>query len=545
MKIKSLLAGMVVSAALASCTNQDIIENESEINTSTAKAYIGIKIADPANGIARAATDGGFDHGTANENAIQKSLFLFYKDGVYAGKGSYEGELTVNQNQESGSIEATTTAVVVLQGKQEGSADYPNQVVAFLNVPDAVKNTLENKTLEEAMKIVKNITEISDYATDKKFIMTNSVYLKDGTIQVAAPVTSANFAQTATAATENPITIYVERVAAKVKMTANQAGITTPDIDITYNGESGVKLKLTIDGWGINGVNKNTYLLKNIDAAWNFNKWDWNDPDNLRSYWAKDNNYSNGTYPADHDQYDSKTSSLQYNSWNTVATNKEGAAQYCPENTMNVSLAGNINATTYMVIAGHYSIVKDNKETEVGEDNKLYKYIDKFYDETELLKLLAEQANIYTYTKEGKTEKWNKVDPNMYKLVRASLYDAKLELKENGDYYSAKNTDSKFKNLAEANKKLADLGTFTTFAGGKTFFYTPIEHLSSNDKQDGHIGIVRNHTYNLTLNTIKNLGNGVFDPDEEIIITEKEKNFYVGATLNILSWKVVNQDVDL
>lgn len=542
MKIKSLLAGMVASAALIACTNQDIIENDNEINPSTAKAYIGIRVMDPTNGISRAATDGGFDYGTTKENAINKSLFIFYKNGEYAGTGLHEGALNVNGNPDKNtSIEANTTAVVVLQGTQ-GTDNYPNQVVAFLNLPDGFKGQLENQSLEKATEMVRNINEIPDYAKAGNFIMTNSVYLKEGDIQVAAPVTNENFAQTAEAAKENPITIYVERIAAKVKMTKGD-NLNTPNIPITYNKQSGYNLKLHIDGWAINGVNKNTYLLKNIEATWNSFTWNWNDPTNLRSYWAKDDNYDNGVYPNNYEDYDPETSSLEYYSWNNV-DNNNFEVQYCPENTENATLANNINATTYMVIAGHYSIIDaSGKETEIDESNKLYKYIDQYYTENELIELLANQANIYT--KEGNTETWTKVGPTDYQLVRASLSDAKLELKHEGEYYSAKDLNSKFADLAAANKKLENLGTFTTFAGGKTFFYTPIEHLNSNAGEEGHIGIVRNHTYSLTLNSIKNLGEGVFDPDEEIIITDKEKEFYVGATLNILSWKVVNQGVDL
>lgn len=138
MKIKSLVVGMMACAALVACSNEDLVEggNGDGNQTGGAKAYIGIKIADPTSGISRAATDGGFDNGSSDENTINNSLFLFYKDGVYAGEGVYTGALAVEGSQTNGtSVEATTTAVVVLNGKP-GEKDYPNQVVAFLNLPE-------------------------------------------------------------------------------------------------------------------------------------------------------------------------------------------------------------------------------------------------------------------------------------------------------------------------------------------------------------------------------------------------------------------------
>jgi len=46
---------------------------------------------------------------------------------------------------------------------------------------------------------------------------------------------------------------------------------------------------------------------------------------------------------------------------------------------------------------------------------------------------------------------------------------------------------------------------------------------------------------------LENLGKGVYDPDEVIVPSEddEKENYYVGATINILSWKVVNQNVGL
>lgn len=550
MKIKSLLLGMMTCVALAACTNADLVENEggNEVDNSTAKAYIGIKLADPTNGFSRA-TDGGYDNGTSEEHNIQNVDFLFYKNGEYVTKGTLAtGEFDINGNPINGTnIEANVPAVVVLQGTQGGEGvEYPDQVLAFLNLPASITTELENNKvdLENTLKIVKSISEISDFAADDKFIMTNSVYLNNNEVQNAVPVSSVNFAQTAEAAKNNPITIYVERVAAKVKMAQKEGGADTPDIGINYNKESGYKLRLQIDGWGINAVNKTSYLVKQIDPSWELTGWNWNNSGDFRSFWAKDDNYGSANYPANWEDYIGKEndSPLEYRSWNDVVANNQNT-QYCLENTMDAATAANENAVTYMVIAGHYQLVAPGatEGKDIDENTKLYKYIDKFYLEEDLLEMIAKQASLYTL----EAGNWTKLDASNYQIVRASLYDGKAQLTAaSGDFYTAKDENNKV-SVTEANARLENLGTFTAFAGGKTFFYTPIEHLNTSAEQDGHIGIVRNHTYALTLKSITKLGHGVFNPDEDIIITPKEKEFYVAATLNILSWKVVNQDVDL
>lgn len=548
MKVKSLLVGMMACVALGACTNQDLVEGEigNGNNASTDKAYIGIKIANPTNGFSRAASDGGFDYGTENEHNISSAEFFFYKDGVYVTKGSVASSDITISGGTSDNIEASVPAVVVLhQAEGEGEIIYPNQVVAFLNLPSAVSSKLESKSLTDALGTVENISDIEDFATKDKFIMTNSVYTINNVVQHAVAVNVENFAQTAEAAKANPVTIYVERVAAKVAMNEKQDGADTPDIDINYNGNSNYQLKLEIDGWGINAVNKSSYLVKNIQpASWSLGEWTWNDPTNFRSYWAEDDNYSTSNYPVNWEAYNGYEgdSPLEYRSWQDVVANNK-ATQYCLENTMNAATAGNINATTYMVIAGHYKLVDgEGNEEEIDENTKLYRYIDRFYSEANLLNVLVNQAILYKL----ENGQFTKLEASDYQIVRASLYDGKLALKATtGNFYTAANNESQV-SVSEANEKLAEqLGTFTAFAGGKTFFYTPINHLNTNASDAGHIGIVRNHTYQLTLNGIQNLGNGVFDPDEDIIITEKSKEFYVAATLNILSWKVVEQGVDL
>ena len=93
------------------------------------------------------------------------------------------------------------------------------------------------------------------------------------------------------------------------------------------------------------------------------------------------------------------------------------------------------------------------------------------------------------------------------------------------------------------------------YKDGMMYYCVPIEHLRGgkvayNDDltvsvNEADYGVVRNHHYVLSINSIANLGTAVYNPDEEIIPVMESPTYYVGAKVNILSWKVVNQSVDL
>ena len=86
------------------------------------------------------------------------------------------------------------------------------------------------------------------------------------------------------------------------------------------------------------------------------------------------------------------------------------------------------------------------------------------------------------------------------------------------------------------------------------YYNIPIEHLRDDGKyndsdyvqKEGNYGVVRNHYYIITVNSIRNLGKAVNVPDERIIPNDDDvKNYFVAAKINVLSWKVVRQSVDL
>lgn len=556
MKIKSLLLGMMTCAALAACTNADLVENEGDngVDNSTAKAYLGIQLANPQGEFSRAA-ENGFEDGSESEYSISRALFVFYTDGEDPLVGTRYSNIETNPDDITDditdAIEANSVAVLALNTKNEA---FPNQLVAYLNVPESVEKVLEKKTLNEAMAYVAQLSDIPNFSSAKNFIMTNSVYLNGSDIACATKVERSNFAETEDAAKTNPIKVYVERLAAKVKM-AEASDIKKDDIDITLGSGSKNKLKLVVDGWSLNGTNKDAFLLKNIDASWTDKTLftNWNDPTRFRSYWGMDNNYNDGTYPNSFKDYNANNSSLNYVSWNEIGTNRD--AQYCLENTMTTDVAVNTNATTHMVITGHYELIDEKGEKVADAPKELFKYAGTFYTRDEMIKVFAGAYSRIggVWTKEGNA--YNELKVTSFDLKQASeageAGEAQLTL-ENADknttyYYKEGEEYKAYKDIAEIEQKAKKaLGTATAFCDGlKTYFHTTIKHLNTTEGELGYLGIVRNHIYDLNLQKIENLGHGVYDPDQDIIIEGDKKEYYVAATLKILSWKVVKQDVDL
>jgi hypothetical protein len=123
------------------------------------------------------------------------------------------------------------------------------------------------------------------------------------------------------------------------------------------------------------------------------------------------------------------------------------------------------------------------------------------------------------------------------------------------------------------------------FKDGWMYYYTPIYHLSTNSIQngvipEGYYGVVRNHWYDITITGFRknsdespydpsnpegnpddpgygpegptdpdkpiDPGHGIDDPDEPIVpTTEEDVKYYLGANINVLSWRKVSQGIKL
>ena len=85
------------------------------------------------------------------------------------------------------------------------------------------------------------------------------------------------------------------------------------------------------------------------------------------------------------------------------------------------------------------------------------------------------------------------------------------------------------------------------YAAGQTYYFIDIKHLGTEGKA-AEYGIVRNHIYDIVIESIKGYGTPVFIPGGNIVVPEtptEEEGVYVAAKINVLSWRVVKQGVNI
>lgn len=80
---------------------------------------------------------------------------------------------------------------------------------------------------------------------------------------------------------------------------------------------------------------------------------------------------------------------------------------------------------------------------------------------------------------------------------------------------------------------------------GRAYYYVPIKHLE-NTGGIAEYGIVRNHFYKITLTGITGFGTPVYDPNKVVVpAVPTYENTFLAARVQVLQWRVVNQDASL
>lgn len=540
MKLRNLMWGACACILAAGCSNDDVaVDNGNNVLTNGGKAYVKVRIA-MGNGMGSRATEGGYDYGVEEDHAIKSIYFGFYDaDGKWVTSGTAVPNAVTGNDVPVGNIDAIADAVIALE-VDEGDP-LPTQVIAYVNM-GTPPTGIAGKTIAEA-KALPTQGNVADET--KGFMMTNSTYLDaDGNEQLAVAIPSSSFYESSeqALADDHPITIHVERLAAKVTVTG------TPSIENPEN-IPGYALTFTPKGYVVSGTNTEEYLLKNVETSWS--SWDWfNEASDYRCFWAKDPNYD-------------KKGTLNYASYADAENNPINTPQYCMENTFDLSTdeIPAYDECTHVLLLGNYGVENTTTSETVDLSGKsLYMLAGHAYIGDEIIEELlgrlneqAENAQLPWYL-DGET--WRHPDATNYEVVRVEGSPNTITLKfnptEGTTYYTGTNHETELttEGLDTYNEGLAEylttnIGAPEAFYEGEAYFAVPIEHFGGTQDSDdtGAYGVVRNHSYVLNVTQISGLGEGIYNPGEEIIPNPGKKRYYVAATLNVLSWKTVSQDV--
>ena len=552
-------AGLACTVFAACSSDENVIDGALDANTD--QAYVAISLNNATGGMDGRGTDGGLQYGVADENAVSTAEFYFYNaDGAFNQYVSKPLTWTANTGNTAGNVEKFSNATVVLQNLAK--VGKPKYVVCVLN---GAAGAYKDKTLTELKAALS-----TSYLTGDKFIMTNSTYNNsDATSQYFATVmNNNNFLKEKpteeTLTDENAVQIYVERLASKVTVNTATNLLSNNELSIgNYDVDGVVKnLKIKVLGWGLNALNKNEYVEKHV-PAWETKLGDftWDAKGLYRSYWACSPNYGGGTYPASFanvvdasNSTDKQTVtnadaySLQYVSWKSL--NKSlGSADYCMENT---NTADELKSGNFKAKVTHVLL---KAQTVGGED--LIRYDGRLYTEQNFLNRILSQLKMYIYTKSGET--YTQIATSDLAVV--NTYDGTVDMALTTEaaaktWYVKEGENYTVCDVATINAKFEALDIKADYyKNGMMYYCVPIEHLRGgkvtyNDNlsvsvNEADYGVVRNHHYVLSINKIQNLGTAVYNPDEQIVPVVESPTYYVGAKVNILSWKVVNQSVEL
>lgn len=601
MQVNKFFYGLFVCAALCACSNDDvseIIPDDTPKVFTGDEAYISVRLSDAGSIQSRATSeDPGYEYGNSDEHSVANAYFYFYDaNGVFVSEGSAWNGGTANEGSPAGNIEFKSSNVVVLKGLTK--KNYPKYMVTVLNRPSSFAAPASLQEMEKALSD-KSAVGIQD--ENSKFVMSTTSFKHDDSDNLAnkyfvTEVKEANFSlEPITEELDkipNPVTVYVERLATKVTLKVSNS--LTP---VTIDGKTGdyYKVKATVAGegnsangnniaaedlyvellgWKLNATAKHSNIVKNINESWTDLGFTWNKPSDFRSFWGKSFNYGNitdYTYPKTAANYDDNKEGypLDYVTLNNPLSVGTDVA-YCAENT-NTSAIVSANfpsAVTSILLKARVCDEKGNALDLVRFNGVLFK-------ETSFIEYILNVMkakgnwNVWIKTSEegAKEDVYREVGVGDVELVNIADGKVKVQLtaatKALTLYSRTKATNEQEKDTYTeiADKSTIDNGLATECSDGNAngykeglmYYNIPIEHLNNSAIENGVIpeakyGVVRNHHYVVTINKLENIGKGIFNPDEVIVPGDSDddkKAYYVGANINILSWKIVSQGVEL
>lgn len=594
--MKKYLFLAVALLGLVSCTKDDIADGNNPIHGGEIEeSYIAINLS--ASDITRADGD-AYQDGTEAERAVKSAYFFFFdaegeafpvnvnqgtidKPGLANGINYLPAVINPTLGSETPNISDIKNAVLLLKTYQ---GEYPSQVVAVINwIPSAKSEENKGYSIEELLDIISNIRGV-----ENSFIMSNAVYAdsEGGNVRIGVPITEADIFKDETAAINDPITIHVERIAAKISVSTD-SGNTLFNLNKKFEGigieGNAIDVYAKILGWELYNDFSKSYLLKNINPSWTaYNLgFNWNDPSFYRSYWASSIPYdyidaANNGYKMTYEEAEVEANGF-FNEYGFTVSNYtdvlagnylDKAYTYIGENTNYVP--GNTQNLCTKIILKAQLVKKVDESTYTPVEIARW-YATEYAGKDNLLTAVANTIKYKYYYKDQESGTPITIGPKDLTTVKGDTADAPEGVKAYQVYFQLSNpTDGTIfgekkvwykkdneGNLVElednvVNAELAALEPALLYENGETFYYVDIKHLpvGTDTQKQGEYGIVRNHIYNVKISGIGGYGSPIYIGDSyikdpEYPIDPTDEGSFVSAEVRVLSWRLVDQVVDI
>lgn len=597
MKKFTMLSSVLASALMltvASCSSEDVAGGDAQ-NGKGATSYLAVNIENVGSAPASrsyAKGDGTYEDGTDTESKINKVRFYFFngdgtpyllvnKDATNEQSVNYLDQAVIETDGKDNdhTAEIKTKAVLVLNGETKA---IPASVIAVIN-PDVLYNTtLQSGTM--------TLSELRTSATGSKFhddtngfVMSNSVYESAGQNVCSTPVANHVFA-TSDAALKQPVDIYVERVNAKVNAkidaTYQRDGESTPawtetegmyqievgNIEVTTYATGNTNATPTktkypvyavVQGWQLADANGKAEVCKQINTSWYAGQLGispWTTSDYHRCFWSKSVPFTSGAQGGVNQPVNPKFEDIKLSLSGDFST----TPVYTLPNTPTEVIANpttSLNTLTKLIVAAKLVYKDKNGEyhpaqvcqyrglTYLGEEAVKKQIVGGFA--RYFKKTTTESGDVYKSI-EASDIAFKTVVPGSPESSGVKNYEVVATLASTvGDLYVKNGETWTIASKDDINAALAKETAQVRSTDGATYYYTPIKHLGEAGKL-GEYGIVRNHSYQVTIQNIKGFGTPVYDPKKEIDpMIPSDENTYLAASIKVLSWRVVSSKVNL
>lgn len=568
MKIFKLFPLACAALMMSACSSDDAGNEGGNPGAAGDPQYLAVNIVNVGTTPTRAED---YVDGETYENQISKVRFYFFNgDGspylIKNPGGAVEGGETKNWLEASPSddtstsgtpshVEKITQTVLVINGIQNAA---PSAIVAVVNPETVDATTLKNGGTMRLSELRNTAVGQNFYKKDastgavSEFVMSNSVYVNTGE-DVCASLVAGHVATSAEDATKKPVELYVERVVAKVTAnvdeTAFKLGDGTDWEATKYGTKTAVgkigdnEVYAVIDGWGLASENGKAEIEKKVDKTWsdgNLGFSPWTTSDYHRCFWEQSVAFDagiGGNQPVNHKYSDlkakmnevlytlpntpaNKVTDLQNNDLTKLAVaatlkykDADGNwqnADICRYNGVQFLGVDNLKKQVALTFSQYYTSTDAHTYTQLSASDIDFKDPDGTMQQYRVTPTLVNNPakKYYTKTTTGTTPTFTEVDKS---TVLADIEKSKAEIRRDG----------------------------------RAYYYVPIKHLG-NTGELAEYGIVRNHYYKITLTGIKGFGTPVYNPDQVVKpVVPTYEDTYLAARVQVLQWRVVNQNASL